>query len=275
MIIHRKTSLTFLASAAMLLAGCTQREADSAPALNATEEQKQVAAAAAERATVETQAKAEQDALAAKEKAETERLAAEHAAAEKAEAARVAAEEAKAKAESDRLAAEHAAGNTDTPKVAAAAPAPVIVIGVAPAAASGDVSAATKEAVEALKIPEGYAVKGRTVIQVNRVRASGDAVFDRRVATDSAVSAIASHPGVVTTNSLNASNRNGSAKAMFFALEPESKALGLIPSRKLTDAPVLFLNTVVDGAGDKPTRVVVSVVDADSGKVIATETRSL
>lgn len=280
---HRNNSRTALILSAfsaicLLGAGCKQ-SVDEVPPLNGESSSPDAGA----RAQAESDAKAAADVHAAanlKAKADAEAAVAEAKSAAEADAR--AAEAAKARADASAKVAE------DDP-YKDAAPDSVVpsakTVGVAatPAPVRNGADAATGAASELASrlistgLSEHFGVNhGRLVVQVNRATNHTDLTVNRaevlRVMQD-AVSGKGGE-GVVSSHSIQGDWQVDKPKAIHLAFDTESRALGLLPGQKLSDAPAVIVNTVVKKAGSG-FELAVSAVDTRSGKVFWTDSNPL
>lgn len=105
----------------------------------------------------------------------------------------------------------------------------------------------------------------RVVVQVNRVGGFDTAEVNRNAVTGDINAALSGTPGIVTTDALYGNSATGRTKAILDAFEPESKALGLLPTRRLSDAPAYIVTTKVV-KGEKGLVLEMQAVDTASGK---------
>ena len=251
------------------------KEKADAEAKAAAEKQAAEEAAAKEKAAADAKA-AEEAAKAAHEKQEAEAMAAAKAAAEaqakadaeaKAAAEKHAEEEAAAKAAAEADA--KAAAEADAKKAPAAASTKVGASEV-PALAKSMASAfATTE------IPNTFGSDhGRIVVQVNRTSNTTDLAVDRAKVYKAISSAFEGVTDVITTDNVNGRHNVKQPKAIHLAFEPECKALRIIPSRSVQNAPAVIVNSAVT-QDDKGAVLTRKAVDSSSGKVIWTESKPL
>lgn len=85
----------------------------------------------------------------------------------------------------------------------------------------------------------------KTVVQVNRVGGIESASVDRSTVTASINAALLNVPELVTTDALYGRSNTGRTKAIHETFAPEAKALGLLPTRRVSDAPAYILDTKV------------------------------
>ena len=79
---------------------------------------------------------------------------------------------------------------------------------------------------------------------------------------------------LVTTAHLYGNSITGSTKAIHDTFREESIAMGLMPTRKVSDAPAVILNSAVVKTATG-TELVMSAVSTRSGKVVWTDKRGL
>lgn len=115
---------------------------------------------------------------------------------------------------------------------------------------------------------------GRLVVQVNRATNRSDVSVNRSDVLKVMQDAFTNKERVISTNSLRGPAQVKRPKAIHLAFDVESKALGLIPDHKLTNAPSVIVNTVVEGSG-KDAKLTVSAVDARTGKVFWSDSKAL
>lgn len=286
---HRNNSRTALILSAfsaicLLGAGCKQ-SVDEVPPLNGESSSPDAGA----RAQAESDAKAAADVHAAanlKAKADAEAAVAEAKSAAEADAR--AAEAAKARADASAKVAEDdpykdAAPDSVVPSAktvgVAATPAPVRNGADAATGTDAATGAASELASRLIStgLSEHFGVNhGRLVVQVNRATNHTDLTVNRaevlRVMQD-AVSGKGGE-GVVSSHSIQGDWQVDKPKAIHLAFDTESRALGLLPGQKLSDAPAVIVNTVVKKAGSG-FELAVSAVDTRSGKVFWTDSNPL
>lgn len=216
-------------------------------AAKAAHEKQEAEAMAAAKAAAEAQAKADAEAQAAAEK---------HAAEEAA---------AKAAAEAEAKAAAEAAA-----KKAPDASSTKVGVSEVPALAK---SMAT--AFASTEIPNIFGSDhGRIVVQVNRTSNTTDLAVDRAQVYKAISSAFEGVSDVITTDNVNGRHNVKQPKAIHLAFEPECKALRIIPSRSVQNAPAVIVNSAVT-QDDKGAVLTLKAVDSSNGKVIWTESKPL
>ena len=240
--------------------------------------EKQAAEDAAVKAKAEADAKAaEEAAKAAREKQEAEAVAAAKAAAEaqaKAEEeGKIAAEKAVADAKAvEEAAAAKAAADAAAKPVEAAAPVAgaAVAVDAVPALAK---SITTNFATTGITDTFG-ATHSRVVVQVNRTTNSSDLAINRTEVTKSVSSAFEGVKDVITSDNVNGKHNVKQVKAIHMAFEAEAKALRIIPSQSLSNAPSVIVSSAVT-QGEKGAVLTVKAVDTRTGKAIWTESKNL
>ncbi len=106
----------------------------------------------------------------------------------------------------------------------------------------------------------------RLVIQVNRVGGLDTAEVNRNAVTGDINLALSGTSGIVTTDALYGNSATGRTRAIHDAFEPEAKALGLLPTRRLSDSPAYIVDTKVVKA-EKGLVLEMQARETASGKV--------
>jgi hypothetical protein len=306
MLKSNKSRMAFILSVFSALclfgAGCKQ-QADEVPALNKEPASADAFAQAdAEKASADAKA-AEEAKLAADAKAKTEadaKLAEKAAADAKADAEAKIAADMKAAEEAKLAADAKAKADADATKVASDATSDDAKA-VADAKAKAELDATSKGVVAdnaapvappAAPCPVGIASDlashlasaeiakhfgaghGRLVVQVNRATNRSNLTVNRSEMLRVMQDAVVKTKDVVSTASLRGPGQVKRPKAIHLAFDVESKAIGLVPSYKIGDAPAVIVNTLVEDS-DKGAKLTVSAVDARTGKVFWTDSKSL
>ena len=238
--------------------------------------EKQAAEDAVAKAKAEADAKAAAEAAkAAHEKQEAEAIAAAKTAAEAQAKAEEEAKLAAAKAADDAKAVEDAAAAKAAAEAAAkpveaVAPGAAVAVDAVPALAK---SLTTNFATTGITNTFG-ATHNRVVVQVNRTTNSSDLAIDRAEVTKSVASAFDCVKDVITSDNVNGKHNVKQVKAIHMAFEPESKALRIIPSQSLSNAPSVIVSSAV-AQGETGAVLTVKAVDTRTGKAIWTESKNL
>ena len=251
----------------------------------------EAAKAAAEAKAAEEAAKAAADAKAAEEaakaqaeaKAAAEAEAAKQKAAEEAAAAAKAAEEAKAAADAEAAkqkaaqeAATKAKAEAEAPKPPAPAPIAEDKIDFKPTAEGAPAVAkdlATQLA--AFEIPNTYGAKhGRLVVQINRVRNDSEIPLENTAVTNAMRDALGANAKLVAADKLYGASSSGPVKAIHLAFDRESRALGLMPTSKLSDAPDVIVSTSVARVGQE-LRLTLVAKETAKGQIIWKATKPI
>lgn len=142
------------------------------------------------------------------------------------------------------------------------------------ASQAGTVAATLAAEFKAFVVSAHAAGAGKTVVQVNRVGGLESASVDRKSVTADINAVLTNTPELVTTDALYGRSNTGRTKAIHETFAPEAKALGLLPTRRVADAPAYILDTRVV-AGESGNMLVMSATETATGKVAWTAKHAL
>lgn len=125
------------------------------------------------------------------------------------------------------------------------------------------------------EIPSVFgAAHGRLVVQVNLPRNDSESPVDDLGVAKAIRESLSANSKLESSNKLHGASRSGRVKAIHLAFEPESRALGLIPSSKLSDAPDVIVNTAVSRVGDE-LLLTLTARQTQTGKVFWTSSKPI